>query len=327
MSQLEIILGIKYIYYPLLTAVGVAVNVAAIVVLSRGKCALSKCITRYLVAMAAADLLVIIVDVLLNKILASHFPLSFLHNPIVCSLRRTLLRSATDNSVWSTVLFTFDRFVAICCPVLKVHYCTEKTATLVLWTVGVLGCLNNIPWYFTFESEYTIDGASWGCQTKSSFYTSPAWSAFAWFDVILTPCVPFFLILLLNAITVRHILIASRVRKGLRGGGAGADENDPEMESRRKSIILLLSISGTFILLWMLHVLLFLYSRITNDHESTGNEDPLFIAQQTGAMLLLLSCCTNTFIYVATQAKFREELKNGTQYLFKICLPVTVLRL
>ncbi|XP_078257732.1 putative G-protein coupled receptor 139 [Rhinoraja longicauda] len=321
MSQLEIILRIKYIYYPLLTAVGVPVNVAAILVLSRGKCALSKCITRYLVAMAAADLCVILVDVLLNKLLASHFPLSFLHVPAVCSLRRTLLRSATDSSVWFTVLFTFDRFIAICCPALKVHYCTEKAATALLWTAGVLSCLNNIPWYFTFESKYTIDEIPWGCRTKSSFYTSPAWSAFAWFGVILTPCIPFFLILLLNAITVRHILKASRVRKGLRG--VGADENDPEMENRRKSIILLLSISGSFILLWMLHVLLFLYSRITSHHESTSNADPLYIAQQTGAMLLLLSCCTNTFIYAATQAKFREELKNGARHLFTICLHLT----
>ncbi|GCC22905.1 probable G-protein coupled receptor 139 [Chiloscyllium punctatum] len=320
MPQSKIILKIKHIYYPLLTAVGIPVNFLTILVLSRGKCGLSKCVSCYLVGMAMADLLVIIIDVMLNKIMASNFPLTFLHITPICALRRTILQSTTDASVWLTVTFTFDRFIAICCQNLKTKYCTVKTAVTVVGIVSVLSCLNNIPWYFTFESQYTINNVPWLCPRKSIYYTSHMWMIFAWFDVILTPCTPFFLILLLNAATVKHILMTSRVRKGLIGHNKATSETDPELEHRRKSIILLLSISGTFILLWMLHVLLFLYTRITNHYSYASQNDPLYILQQTGPMLLLLSCCTNTGIYAVTQAKFREELKNVVKYPLKLIL-------
>ncbi|XP_067865932.1 uncharacterized protein [Heterodontus francisci] len=43
-------------------------NLLTIVILSRGKCGLSKCISRYMVAMTTADLLVLIFDVILYEI-------------------------------------------------------------------------------------------------------------------------------------------------------------------------------------------------------------------------------------------------------------------
>ncbi|XP_067836645.1 probable G-protein coupled receptor 139 [Heptranchias perlo] len=108
------------------------VNLVAIVILSRGKCGLSKCITRYLVGMAAADLLVVITDVLMWRIVEIYFPVSFLTITPVCRLILNLSFAVTAASVWFTVVFTFDRFVAICCQKLKTKYCTEKTAAVVI---------------------------------------------------------------------------------------------------------------------------------------------------------------------------------------------------
>uniref|UniRef100_UPI00398E8DC3 probable G-protein coupled receptor 139 n=1 Tax=Pristiophorus japonicus TaxID=55135 RepID=UPI00398E8DC3 len=279
-----------------------------IVILSRGKCGLSKCVTRYLVAMATADLLVVILDLILR-----HIPIRyreqfiFVYSIPLCNIHAVLLYAATDCSVWFTVTFTFDRFVAICCQKLKTKYSTERTATVVLGTVTVLSCLKNIPWYFMFTGWYVLGNNPWFCDVYHTNYASLGWAVFELLHYILTPCVPFILILLLNALTVRHILMASRARRRLRGHSSGESPRDPEMEIRRKSMILLFVISGNFILLWAMYMVALMQNRIG------WISHPVYIPMsvtELGYMLQQLSCCTNTGIYAVTQTKFREQWKN-----------------
>ncbi|XP_067882731.1 probable G-protein coupled receptor 139 [Heterodontus francisci] len=289
------------------------VNLVAILILSRGKCGLSKCITRYLVGMAVADLLVVITDPILRRILLSYFPYSFLSITPICSLIIFLIFASTMISVWLTVAFTFDRFVTIRCEKLKTKYCTERTAAVVIGTVSVLCSLESVPWCFIYEPEYLIDTVPWGCVHKQSYYTSPAWNGFVLLNRILTPCVPFFLILLLNTLTVRRILMASRGRRRLWDNCSGENHNDPEIENRKKSMLLLFTISGSFMMLWVTQVVFYIYQRITKQYPSSTN-GPLYITRSTAGMLQLLSSCTNTCSYAVTQTKFREELKKVMKY-------------
>ncbi|XP_078286372.1 putative G-protein coupled receptor 139 [Rhinoraja longicauda] len=277
-----------------------------------GNCGLSTCTTRYLVAMAAADLLVAITEVILSRIKSHYFYWSFLSITPVCSVNIVLRFAATDCSVWFTVTFTFDRFVDICCQKLKTKYCTGKTAAVVLAIAGVLLCLKNVPRYFTYEPGATIDNVPWGCVPVDSVFTDPGWVTFDWFDTALTPLLPFAVILLLNALTVRHILVASRVRQGLRGQSKGEKRSGPEMENRRRSMVLLFTISGSFILLWLTNVVEFIYYQMTV--MGTDMNDSQIIFHLVGYLLSNLSCCTNTFIYAATQSKFREQVKSAVKY-------------
>ncbi|XP_067874792.1 probable G-protein coupled receptor 139 [Heterodontus francisci] len=293
-------------------------NIMAIVILSRGKCGLSKGITCYLVGMSVADLLVVLTSVMLNRIIAVYFPDSFLSITPVCALKSSLVYAAKDSSVWLTVAFTFDRYVAICCQKLKHKYCSKQTARGVVGTVYLLNCLRNIPLYFVLEPLYISNNIPWYCKVKSSFYTALLWIAFSHFTYIFTPLVPLILILLFNALTVRSILVASRARIALRSKKYSEDENDPEMENRRKSIILLLSISGSSVLLWMTFTVHYLYFRTANTYSYIGYNDPLYILEETGYLLLLLSCCTNTCIYAVIQNKFREEFKYLLKYPLRL---------
>ncbi|XP_072417209.1 probable G-protein coupled receptor 139 [Chiloscyllium punctatum] len=306
---------VRKIYYLMLAVIGVpvvvcsaslcTVNVLAIVVLSQGKCGLSPCITLYLVAMAAADLLAIITDVILHRINDYYFPLNFLSITPVCSVRYVLLRAAIDCSVWFTVSFTFDRFGAICYQKLKTRYCTKKTAAVVLSTTGTLLCLKNIPIYFRFKPKVIVDNVPLFCSNKRSYFTDPRWIGFRRFEKVLTPLIPFGLILFLNILTVKHIFKVSRIRKGLKCQNKALDHSDPEMGNRRKSVILLFSISGSFILLWLVYILYIF------NVSSYLDEYSFYIFENVAYMLRNLSCCTNTFIYVVTQAKFREQLKSS----------------
>ncbi|XP_067854349.1 probable G-protein coupled receptor 139 [Heptranchias perlo] len=293
------------------------VNLLVIPILSRGKCGLSRCITCYLVAMAAADLTVILTDVILKQIIPLYFTDPFTNQITLCGLIDCLTHAATDCSVWFTVAFTFDRFVAICCQKLKAQYCTVRTAAVVIGTVCALSSLKNVPWYFRYQPVYLFSIPLF-CMVKLSYYSSPLWKAFELFHHVFTPLLPFVLILLLNALTVRHILVASRVRRELRGNRDRENHKDTEMENRRKSIILLFSISASFILLWMTQAVYTIHERIMLNHFIDvlfGNHLPSVIFY-IGPMLQLLSSCSNTCIYVVTQTKVREEFKNVLTYPF-----------
>ncbi|XP_032890389.1 probable G-protein coupled receptor 139 [Amblyraja radiata] len=301
------------IYYPVLGAVGVPGNLATIVIMYRGRCGLSRCITWYLLSMALTDLLVLIMAVLLNRITNIYFPASFLSITPVCCLKIALSNGARDSSVWLTVAFTFNRFIVICYQKLKHKYCTDKMVAAVIVTVCVVSFLKNIPFYFVYGPLYVHDGVPWKCIARERYYTDPLWRLFDTADHIINPCIPFVLLLLLNVLTVRDILAANRARKRLRVQSHGENESDPEMENRKKSIILLFSISGSFIVLWTTHVVNFLYVQFSKTDYASGS-----ILQESGNALLLLSCCTNTCIYAGTQKKFREEFRNAITYPLRV---------
>ncbi|XP_059814105.1 probable G-protein coupled receptor 139 isoform X2 [Hypanus sabinus] len=305
-------LSVQKILFVLIAVIGVPVNLLAIVILSRGKCGLSTCTTRYLVAMAAADLLSVFTEIIFLKSVGITLPVEFSgHHPCVQSYR-VLRFTATQCSVWFTVTFTVDRFVAICCQKLKTKYCTGKTAAVVLTTTGVLTCLRNVPRYFTREPKVIIDNVPWFCMIKDNVFTDPGWVVYNWLDTVLTPFLPFVMILLLNALTVRHILVGSRVRKGLKGQSKGENRSDPEMENRRRSVVLLFTLSGSFILLWMTLVVNFMYYYVSGKGYNFNDSEWIFT--YAGVLLRNFSCCTNTFIYAVTQSKFRAQVISALKY-------------
>ncbi|XP_059498662.1 probable G-protein coupled receptor 139 [Stegostoma tigrinum] len=320
--MIEIFHKFVKIYYLVLAIIGVPVNLLAIVILSQGKCGLSVCISRYLLAMATADLLVVINEVILYRVSYYYFRGSFLDMTPVCSIIIVLSHISTNTSVWFTVSFTFDRFVAICSQKLKRKYCTEKTAAVVIATTSLLFCLKSLPFYFTLKHDAIIDNVPWDCLTKDNYFTDLGWVIFDWFDSVLTPLLPFALILLLNFLTIRHILVKSRVRKELRGQSRGGNHSDPEMASRRKSVILLFAVSGSFTLLWLTTVAEFLYYNIT-DANFADYTNSVIVFEQFGYMLQILSSCTNTFIYGVTNTKFREQFRIMLKYPVKLITKLT----
>ncbi|XP_072410453.1 probable G-protein coupled receptor 139 [Chiloscyllium punctatum] len=306
----DLVRTVRKIFYLVLGVIGFPVNLATVGILFRCKCGLSSCSRRYLLAMAVVDLLVVIIEIILKRIKHDFFPPSFLDITPVCSVHAVLRRLLIDCSVWFTIAFTFDRYITICCEKLKIKYCTQKTATVVLTTIGCLFFLKNIPVYFRFVPYKIIGNVPWYCENSDAYYYDPVLRGFNNFEKILTPIFPFFLILFLNALTVKHILVASRVRKGLKGQSNRENSSDPEMESRRQCIILLFVISGNFIILWLLYILNYF-----------GIDDPLdrdgeYAFKRVAYMLRNLNCCTNAIVYVASLSKFREKLRNPLEAIF-----------
>ncbi|XP_072410607.1 probable G-protein coupled receptor 139 [Chiloscyllium punctatum] len=296
----------RFIFYIL----PLSVNFLLMFVLYRGKCGLSNCTTRCLLAMAASDLLFIFTEIMLWRLKGLYYPGCFLDVTPVCSAVYVLLRASTDCSVWFTVLFTFDRFVTICCLKMNRKYWTDKTLAVVLAATSILLCSKNVPFYFRYRPGRIFNNVPKYCFIKSSYFTDPRWLGFRWFDISLTPFIPFMLILLMNTLTVRYILVASRVRKSLMGQSKGESRKDTEMESRKNSVICLFTISISFILLWGVNSANILYFTI----KATGPRRNVHFIW-AGEILRDLSCSTNTLFYAVTVPKFRAKFRNAVQQL------------
>ncbi|XP_069771633.1 probable G-protein coupled receptor 139 [Narcine bancroftii] len=308
---------IQMVYYPFLAAFGIPINLVTILILSREKCGLSKCVTFYLVAMATSDLLIIIIDLVLRHI-PIIYQLQFVRYIPLCNIHAVLLYAVTDCSVWFTVMFTIDRFVAICSQKLKVKYCTEKTAVMTLATVAVLSLFKNTIWYFVYTGMYWLINDPWFCVVRDGILNSWTWGAIEFLHFVLTPGLPFILILQLNAVTIKHILSASKARRRLRNQGTGEHRKDTEMDNRRKSIVLLFVISGNFIILWAVFMVYTIWRRMRYLGYMSANL-PFFV-REMGFMLQLLSCCTNTCIYAVTQNKFRKQFMEVFKYPFTLII-------
>ncbi|XP_060701671.1 thyrotropin-releasing hormone receptor-like [Hemiscyllium ocellatum] len=272
--------------------------------------------------MAVSDLTVIVTAVILNRVAGIYFPFSFLSITPVCSLRSAINYGSIDCSTYLTVAFTIDRFIAICCPTLKITYCTRRMAMRIVGIVITSCCIKNVFLYFIYEPRYMVKNIPWFCNIKDMYFTSLAWTVYEWIFTILSTCLPFILILLPNVLTVRSILVANGARTRLQNRNIGKNQSDAELEKRKKSIVLLFAISGSFFLFNALYLITIMYVRIGNLTYASGSDfnNLPFVLNESAIMLQFLSTCINPFIYAGTQNKFRAELNNLVQHPWRLLL-------
>ncbi|XP_059495596.1 probable G-protein coupled receptor 139 [Stegostoma tigrinum] len=288
------------------------VNLMTVLILSRGNCRLSHGISCYMKAMATANLMVLVFTVLVSQIIRNHFPGSPLNYTPICQLNIFLQGLSLHLTVWFTITFTFDRFVAICCHKLKARYCTERMANVVITTVTVVNIMINIPLPFRYEAAYVANSVQWGCHAITNYHTSPGWAAHRWVTNISNSFVPIPLLLLMKSLTTRHILMASRARRALKSSSSASAVkmgSDPELKSRKTSIVLLFTISGCFVMLSAPITVIDVCIGVTQT-VAVQDSNSLYLAFRVTFLMMCFSSCTNTCIYALTQRRFREEMKN-----------------
>ncbi|XP_069763830.1 probable G-protein coupled receptor 139 [Narcine bancroftii] len=259
--------------------------------------------------MAAADLLVVFFGIIIQQINFIYLFAYFLFKSPLCAVILVLQLLTSHCYVWFTVAFTFDRYLAICCEKLRKQYCTERTATVVIATAAAGSAVLSVPFYFAVDPRR--------CVPTVEYMTSQAWASYQLFMIIINPLSPIGLIVVFNALTVRYITAANRVRRKLRC--SGQKQKDSEVEKRRKSMILLFALSANFILLWIPHVVHSTkWQKQNYFYTDRYFSTPIYILQQFGFMLRMLNTCTNTCIYALTQRTFREQLKSGLKYLITL---------
>lgn len=298
-----IVLGLRE---PLLTQIFSSANTITFLIIWRRNCMLSRSSTFYLMAISVADNLVLIFIVVLELSVKYHQQEPFWSYKPWCNLRDIFTYGAYNASTWLVVVFTVERFIAIHTWKMKTKICTPRCAAWAITSVLLFSHLFAIPYYWSNASVYQNN------QTRC-IYKPGAPSHFihslVWFQTLQAYIFPFLIILTLNWLTLRLISLSNRVHITA-DLASKVNKVMPLLRSRkRKSVVLLVTVSMSFVLLSVTRAITQIILRTTYMYTLDRNDYNLRIniAADAGTMLSLSNAAANMYLYVCTQTKFRQE--------------------
>ncbi|XP_073325801.1 probable G-protein coupled receptor 139 [Pagrus major] len=291
---------------PLLTQIYSSANTITFLIILRRNCMLSKSSTFYLMAMSVADNLVLLFIVVLELSVKYHQQEPFWSYEPWCSLRDIFNYGAYNASTWLVVVFTVERFISIHTWKVKTKICTQRCAAWTITAVFLLSHLCAIPYFWSNASVYTNN------QTRC-IYRPEAPSRFihtlVWFQTLQAYIFPFLIILTVNWLTLRLISLSNRVHITA-DLTSRVNKVMPLLRSRkRKSVVLLVTVSMSFVLLSVTRAITQIILRTTHMYTLDRNDYniKINIAADAGTMLSLSNAAANMYLYVCTQSKFRQE--------------------
>uniref|UniRef100_H3BY01 G-protein coupled receptors family 1 profile domain-containing protein n=1 Tax=Tetraodon nigroviridis TaxID=99883 RepID=H3BY01_TETNG len=272
------------VFYPALAAVGLPSNIVTFLIILRRNCMLSKSSSLYLMAISVADNLVLIFIVVIELSLKYHQWEPFWSYEPWCNLRDIFTYGAYNASTWLVVVFTAERFIAIHTRTLKTKVCTQRHAAWTVTSVFVFSHLCAIPYY-------------WSNASVRQNNQTVCIHTLVWLQTLQSYIVPFLIILTLNGLTLRLISLSNRVH------------TTSHVTSERKSIVLLVTISMSFVLLSVTRAITQILLRTTHMYKMDRNDYSvgLNVVADIGTMLCLSNAAANMYLYVCTQGKFRRE--------------------
>lgn len=274
----------------------------------------------YLAALSVSDLMVLLIHVLLvwlNKGLprwpGEHRVVLMNMNGLCHSF---LFFSYTFRlaSVWLIVIFTIERFIAVCRPLHRKRLCTKPFARKLILTVFIFGAALSI--YKPLLSGVYIHGVDQEpvC-TRNPNYDHVSFVLDSLYGAIILTIVPFIVIASLNICILRRLV------------GTGHPQKNPKLVIRENRIrveftIILLAISTCFIclnlpyfVLWchqFWHNLRLRYAEVELDLSGDRMSGQTHITRT----IFYVNYCINFFLYTLTGAYYRREIRSMFRYGF-----------
>uniref|UniRef100_A0A3Q3B0Y4 G-protein coupled receptors family 1 profile domain-containing protein n=1 Tax=Kryptolebias marmoratus TaxID=37003 RepID=A0A3Q3B0Y4_KRYMA len=269
-------------------------NTITFLIIWRRNCMLSMSSAFYLMAISVADNLVLTFIVVLELSLKYHQQEPYWSHEPWCNLRDVFNYGAYNASTWLVVLFTAERFISIHTWKIKAKLCTPRCAIWTILITFVFSHLSATPYYWSNASirEDNLTSCVYKPELQIQFVHT-----LVWFQTLQAYVFPFLVIVTLNGLTLRLISLSSRVQA-------------PLLRSRsRKSVVLLVTVSMSFVLLSVTRAITQIILRTTDmytldrdDYDRTIN-----VAADIGTMLCLSNAAANMYLYVCTQSRFRQE--------------------
>ena len=234
-------------------------------------------------------------------------------HPAACKLEKFLFYTTSDTAIWLLVLFTFDRFIAVCFPLRKTKVCRPRKSILFSAIAFFVSCTKNLHVFWTRGYDEYFDGGTMkttNCGRPNSFhfesYIRP-WIAFVAVSII-----PFIAILTFNVGIVRKLIKTRPV------GTSHSPRKGIVERQFSQATIMCLSASFMFLITITPSIVLLIgkpyWTKLDFDYVYNHKYEA---AKAISNVMVYLNHSLTFFLYCLTGRRFREELIE----MFKGSLP------
>lgn len=289
---------VQRILVPSIMTVGIVGNVITIVIMTRRRMRSST--NNYLAALAIFDMMYLIFTFILSL---SHYPrIPDTDHYIYWRLRPyifMLTDACSNSSVWLTVTFTVERYIAVCHPMRGKVFCTESRAKKAIVAVFLFCFAFTIPTPFEWKVVEKVNEATNHTTlilAHSDMGSNDLYKTiYYWLTVVIFIFIPFILLAIFNSFLIRSVHLSKVQRSSMTRG----ETSDNSQEN--KITIMLIAV-----------VILFFFCQLpTACHllYSTFQEGQIHLMTGLGNIfnfLMSLNSAGNFVLYCLLSQKYRK---------------------
>ncbi|XP_013790874.1 FMRFamide receptor-like [Limulus polyphemus] len=307
---------IQRVFVPIISFVGVVGNLLTIAIMTRRHMRSST--NNYLTGLAISDMLYLVCILILS--IAHYSGMTDFHHINYWRLwpYTLLLTDACSNtSVWLTVTFTIERYIAVCHPIKGKVYCTESRAKKVVITVALICCCLTLPTPF----EWTVIEVTEPLTNKTT--VQPTFSelgmnilyrnVYYWLCVSLFVFIPLILLTVFNFFLIRSV----RASKIQRNTMTRRRNNRNYSRQESKITIMLIAVVVLFTVCQLPTAVLLVYTTFHPQIPMTRGLGNIF------NFLMAINSAGNFILYCVLSQQYRRTFSQ----IFFPCLKTRLVRL
>ncbi|MBN3326728.1 GP139 protein, partial [Atractosteus spatula] len=274
------------------------------------KCGMSETAAIYLSSLAIVDSCYLVWVILLDLTLSFVQAQPFWHAQPWCRILTCLQHGSLYSSSWIVVGFTIERYLALRITNLKRHYSQCRVTVCITVMIVVLSHVASVPVYWINDvklTNLTRDGEN-VTLPRCSYNNTEYSTVLVWITTFLSGGIPILLVIVFNTLIGHHLRRASKMftkeeRRAIKGASAKS--------MVRRTILLLCTVSITFVVLSLPRFVTYCILRTTYNYQGFNRDDyslSINVISDLANMLQNLNSSTNFLLYCMVSRRFRQEL-------------------
>lgn len=249
--------------------------------------------------MAVFDILVLLTGIIPEWLEAmSIVKIKEIH-PITCKAEKFVTYTVSDTAIWILVIFTIDRFIAVCFPLAKTEVCKPSRAKFYCLGLFLVAFTKNFHVWWTRGAEYHNYNESLGLRSNCGRPT-PEYKHFEkfvrpWIVFTLVSVIPFVVILICNISIIRALIQARNLHK---------DTKVQTSQEKTYAQMTAMCLSASFAFLFFITP-----SIVLVIGRPYWKDDPAYdVAKAIINQMTYVNHSINFFLYCITGHRFRHQL-------------------